>query len=545
MTGKMADEYDVVIGGSGIAGSTTSMILSDSGLDVLLLEAKTHPRFTIGEGLLPQSTMWLWIVGEYFDVPEIQYLSDTNKVVDHVTPSCGIKHSFGFAYHERDQSFDGDQAHQLIPPEMPFYSESHLLRKDIDHYLVQSAEDYGVDYVDETPITDVDIGDESVTVTTERGTTNGAFYVDATGSNSVLAEKKGYRNDTPELDTNSRAIFAHVEGLEPFDELIADRDHPNQSNRFHDGTLQHVFDGGWMWVIPFDNFERSESTRASVGLLLDRDAYPLDESVSAEEEFYRVIADFPDVERHLDPVEPVMPWIRTGRLQRTSSQSSGHRHYLTNSTYGFVDPLYSVGLVHTLESVFVGANLLLEAFEEGEFSADRFERLDELHRKQLVDADFLISNAYKAMGDFEVWNAWTQMGLGQILFDDAYIQRHCFKYFESGRTDEFDSLLRETRPGDEAPFVAELDNMHHTIADALDAYVAEEITPEEASRIILGELEQAEWLPDHVYGWGEEGARHVDFSDPDVAEKLLTWGKTDSPDHIREGLFDFELPEMT
>lgn len=535
--------YDVVVAGSGMSASTTAIILGRHGLDVAMIEAGSHPRFAIGEAMLPQSSMWMWIVGKYHDVPEIQYLSDANEIVDNVSPSCGIKHSIGFAYHETDRRVTADRAHQLIPPDLPFYSESHLLREEVDHFLVETAREYGVDYVDETEITGVDIGEDEVTVTTDRGVTRATFYVDGTGGNSVLADERGYREDAPRLETNSRAVFTHVEGLAPFDEVLETDARPRQSNRLHDGTLHHVFDGGWMWVIPFDNFERSEANRASVGLMLDRDAYPVDESVSAEEEVRRIVSDFPDIERHLDSAAPVMPWVRTGRIQRSASRSSGHRHYLTNNTYGFVDPLYAIGLVNTFESVFVSTNLLLDAFEEGEFSADRFTPIDEMHRRQLETNDRLISNAYKSMGDFRLWNAWTQMWLGQVLFHDIYVQRHCFNYLESGRPAEFDSLLEEPSPGDGAPFATQKAEMCRTMADVLDAHEAGEASAEEAAELMFEEMREADWLPKHVYDWGNERARHVDFSNPELVGQLVEWGKTDSPARLRENLFDFSVPE--
>jgi len=336
----------------------------------------------------------------------------------------------------------------------------------------------------------------------------------------------------------------HVKGLAPFDEILEADARPQQSKRLHDGTLHHVFDGGWMWIIPFDNFERSEANKASVGLMLDRNQHPFDESISAEEEVRRIVSDFPDIERHLESAEPVMPWVRTGRIQRSASRSSGHRHYLTSNTYGFVDPLYAIGLVNTFESIFVSTTLLLEAFEDDEFTADRFTPIDEMHRRQLRTNDRLISNAYNSMGDFRLWNAWTQMWLGQVLFHDLYIQRHCFNYLESGRTVEFDPLLRETAPGDGAPFVREKEEMHRTMADVLDAYKNGEHTVGDAAGLMFTEMQQADWLPKDVYEWGNEQARHIDFSNPELVGKLIEWGKTDSPDRLREGLFDFTVPEM-
>ena len=540
----MNDSYDVIIGGSGIAGSATAMILADHDLDVLMVEAKTHPRFAIGEAMLPLSAVWMWIVGEYFGIEEIQHVSNANKVVDHITPSCGVKHSVGFVYHEAGEPFSGEYAHQLIPPEMPFYKECHLVREHIDHYLVESAQTYGVTYVDETPITDVTITEDAVTVTTPQGSPTADLFIDATGGNSILADTMGYCDDPPNVKTDTRAIFTHVEGLEPFDDMIEDDDHPGQTTQLHEGTLHHVFDGGWIWVIPFDNFARSEETKASIGLMLDRDAFPRDDSLSAEEEFSAIISDYPDIERHLGSVEPVMPWIRTGRIQRSSSQSSGHRHLLTNNTCGFVDPLYSTGLIHTFESVFLSANLVLEAFEADDFSAERFTPIDDLHHRQLETADLLVSSAYQSMGNFGVWNAWTQVILAESVFPDLYIQRHCMKYLSSGDTAEFDPLLQETRPGDDAPFAAEKNALLDQAADTIDAYSRGDMSAETATQSILDAMRQADWLPKSVYEWGNEAERHIDLANPTVTNELLTWGQTDAPAHIREGVFDFELPEM-
>ncbi|WP_211603275.1 hypothetical protein [Halogranum gelatinilyticum] len=162
-------------------------------------------------------------------------------------------------------------------------------------------------------------------------------------------------------------------------------------------------------------------------------------------------------------------------------------------------------------------------------------------RKQKVDAT--VSNAYKATGDFETWNAWAQLTLGQMLFDDLYIQRHCFDYLESGERAVFDSILTERRPGAEAPFVADAGRMFEATSDALNDYAAGEVSADTAAGAIRAELRDAEWLPKHVYNWGSEDARHVDFSDPALVEAFITWGKTESPDHLREQLFDFQLPK--
>ena len=153
-------EYDVIIAGSGMYGVTMANILAKAGLDVLIIERGKHPRFALGEALLPQSAIWPFIIGERFGIPEIGHLSHADRIVDNITPSCGLKHSIGFAHHSKGAPLAADQLHQLVPPHLPFYSESHLYREEVDQFLLDSAIAYGADYVDETPILDVRINQE-------------------------------------------------------------------------------------------------------------------------------------------------------------------------------------------------------------------------------------------------------------------------------------------------------------------------------------------------------------------------------------------------
>ncbi|RYG62534.1 FAD-dependent oxidoreductase, partial [bacterium] len=46
---------DVVVVGGGPGGSTTAALLAKAGVEVVVLERETFPRFHIGESMLPQS----------------------------------------------------------------------------------------------------------------------------------------------------------------------------------------------------------------------------------------------------------------------------------------------------------------------------------------------------------------------------------------------------------------------------------------------------------------------------------------------------------
>ena len=536
---------DVIIAGTGIAGTTLGAICASEGLSVQLIEVGKHPRFALGEALLPQSAIWPFMIGEAFNIPEISHLSHADRIVDNITKSCGIKHSIGFVHHAAGQPHDGQRMHQLVPPHLPFYSESHLMREDIDLYLLQAAQTRGCHYIDECKIEDVHIDPaEGVRLATSRGTFEGAYYVDATGRNSVLADEMGYRAAGHDLATHSRSIFAHVEGLKPYDDLVDEL--PGLSRRLHDGTLHHVFDGGWMWVIPFDNFDRSTSTLASVGLMLDTRRFPVLENLSPEEEFHHIISAFPDVARHLGDVRAVRPFVRTGRLQYSAGQSVGDRHYITNNTFGFTDAIYSNGLINTFESVFFGAHALLDAFKRGarpeDFSAKRFASVERLHQEQLRQADWMASHAYMAMGDVATWSAWTQVWLAQVLFHDLWLQRACFQYFDSGDRSRFTEFLKEARPGVDAPFMAGKEELFAATGEALEAFAAGKRSAHDAANAIFASLRAQEWLPKHVYDWGNPEARHVDFTDMERVQNLFGWGFGEAPEAIRTGLFDFSLP---
>ena len=535
--------YDVIIAGSGIYGTSMASILAKAGLNVLIIERGKHPRFALGEALLPQSAIWPFIIGERFGVPEIGHLSHADRIVDHITPSCGLKHSIGFAHHTEGKQMDASRMHQLVPPHLPFYSESHLYREEVDQFLLNAAIGYGADYVEETPITDVRIGSNGVVVATPSAEFAGAYYVDASGRGSKLVERMSYRNGAPEAATHSRTIFAHAEGLQPLDNLM---ESPSKGRRWHEGTFHHVFDGGWMWIIPFDNFSRSSSRKASIGLMLDPRKYPVDEAMSAEEEFNSVISRFPDIERHLQGMKVTMPFKRTGRLQYASRQSVGERHFTAPGTFGFIDPLYSNGLIHTFESVYFGARHLLSAFgkeegpvAKGDFSTAAFSRMEVLHRTQWRQSDATISRAYASMSDFGSWNAWTQYWLAQILFGDLWLQRACFRYFEDGDTAHFDAFLDEVRPGEKAPFASDKAALLSDLGALLDVRGNGVVDTGEA---MLARLAEESWLPRHVYDWGSSSARHVDFSREEVVGDLLGWGFGSSPDHLRSNLFDFKLP---
>ena len=155
--------YDVIILGSGIAGSVTACILAKLGWKVLLLEASSHPRFAIGEATTPDISFRMKIIAEKYDVPELNNLTTFHRLRDRVSSACGIKKSFSFLYHREGEVQSPEESHQFPTLSPPFGPDCHFFRQDTDSYMVGVALDYGADIRQQTKIEELDFDDAGVT----------------------------------------------------------------------------------------------------------------------------------------------------------------------------------------------------------------------------------------------------------------------------------------------------------------------------------------------------------------------------------------------
>jgi FADH2 O2-dependent halogenase len=516
-------------------------ILAKQGKSVLLLEKGTHPRFAIGEAMLPQSSMLMWILGERFGVPEIQHLSNSLSIRQHVSVSCGVKRTIGFLYHEEGERQNPAQSHLLVPPATPLFSESHLYRQDVDLYMVNAAVRHGAVYREKIDITGLDIAEDGVTLRSNLGEELRArFLIDGTGHRSLLAEKLDLREKPTRLQTRSRSIFTHLKGVRAYDDCLKAGEHPGLTARWYEGTLHHVFDGGWFWVIPFDNYGDkgdAESPLCSVGLTLDMRKFP-ERGLSPEQEFREIVARFPSVAAHFEGAEAVRPWVATGRLQYSSTRAAGDRWFLFAHAAGFVDALYSRGLISTFETILALTGPLLQALGDDRFAVERFADAERLQSALLDANDRMVASSYQAFAHFPLWNAWVRLWLSSTLFGDLRLFRICLKYLESRDAAVFDGLQddplpRTSRPGE---------SLTEDLLDAGEALLAAVdegmISPDEASQRIFDLLRIAPLPP--VHGWADPEQLHLDFT-PEKLVRMITWGKTEAPAALRDRMFDFNM----
>ena len=530
------DRFDVAILGSGIAGSVLAAILGRQGFRVLLLEKGTHPRFAVGEAMQPQSSMLMWILGERFDVPEIQNISSTDRILQHVTKNCGVKKTFGFLYHEEGKRQDPNKAHLLIPPATPLVSESHLFREDIDHYLVKAAIKYGAVYRDRTDVQDFSIAEDGVVLRTDKGEEiHARFLVDGTGHKSVVANKLGLRPAVASLRTQSRTIFTHMIGLRRYDDTLMPEERPGLSRGWYEGTLHHMIDGGWFWVIRFDNVPGSESKVTSVGLTLDMRKYP-QRDIPPEQEFAEIVARYPSIATHLEGGIPIRPWVGTGRLQFTATDSAGPRCFLMSHAHGFIDALYSRGMINTFEQIHAFAPRLMQALRDDDFSPERFEYPRRLQEAMLRDNDRMVFNSFRAFGHYDTWNAWLRVWLANIIFGDLRMFRVCLKYLKTRDKAEFAALDGDPLPCSAPPGADPLEDLCDFSDRTFDRWEAGEIPAEEAAARIFELLGRTPLPP--VHAWGDPEARHLDFL-PEKLVRMIGWGMTEAPPPLNRW-FDFD-----
>jgi tetracycline 7-halogenase / FADH2 O2-dependent halogenase len=256
----MRPSFDLAILGSGFAGSLTAMIARQLGLRVLLLERGRHPRFVIGESTSPLTNLLLEEIADDYDLPRLKPLASFGAW-KRAYPDLpvGLKRGFTFYSHVAGQRFepDPDRQRQLLVAASPNddVADTHWYRPAFDQFLVEEAQGLGAEYVDRTTIDNLQrIGN----ITTLSGTREGAavrytarWVIDATGPNGALTRLLRLPVEDFPSFPRTQALYSHFTDVPLFAERTGTSGAPPYPP--DDAALHHVFDGGWMWVLRFDN----------------------------------------------------------------------------------------------------------------------------------------------------------------------------------------------------------------------------------------------------------------------------------------------------
>lgn len=533
----MNGRYNVIILGSGITGTTLAAVLARQNVSTIVLDSGHHPKFAIGESMVPESTFLLYLISKAFDVPEAAACAHPTLLREQIGPMHGVKLNFGYFHSEVGKLPSPDRGIMaaIFPP------EAHLFRQDTDAYMFATAVRYGADALQNRPIESIDFFDDRVEVTTGRGERIVAdFLVDAGGGNSALVRKLGLRQGAPELRTNAGSIFTHMVGVKRFEEQVYTRAEHGMPIEFSQGTLHHIFDGGWVWVIPFNNHPFSKNPLCSIGLQFDnkRGTIP---AGTPDERFDAALRMFPALARHLDGARRVREWVTIERMQYSARSHFGPRWAITAPVAGFVDPLFSRGLVSSFESVFRIASVLIDAKSTGRPDMQRLESMQRAMQGVLDINDRLVACSYIAFRDFQLWNAWYRIWSAGVFFANNRLQQVRGILARDGIAAAVAALEDPRSEHSLSRGIAEFDALFNAAAEIVEAVSAGTLAPDVAAQHVFALLRGAERiLP--PFGYTNPQQRYPFVPDEPIVQELGRWMKSALPEHIRTFSFDIRVP---
>jgi flavin-dependent dehydrogenase len=191
---------EVLILGGGPTGSTAGMVLAKEGISSVLIEWEHHPRFHIGESLLPHS------------LPMFDRLGVHDAI--RALPRTLLKPGATFCSHDGEESSDF-WFDESLPPVIPH--AYNVRRDEFDALLLRTAQARGVDVREGWKAIAPEWEGERLagvrvrSASGEEGTIRANCVLDATGQHAFLATRMGWKSVYS--DHRKLAIVGHFEGV--------------------------------------------------------------------------------------------------------------------------------------------------------------------------------------------------------------------------------------------------------------------------------------------------------------------------------------------
>jgi FADH2 O2-dependent halogenase len=425
----MRVDADVAVVGAGFAGSLTALALRSIGRSVVLVERGRHPRFAIGESFTPLANLLLEELADRYGLPRIRVFSKWGTW-QRARPDVGggLKRGFTFFFHQPGERFGDDPDHerQLMVAASPHddIGDTHWYRPDFDHNLVREAEAAGAIYTDETAIDRVAFDrDRSTLEGTRLGQPvriSASFVVDASGPRGFLSRSLSLGERPLRWLPPTQGLYTHFEQVTRWDRLRPQAGAPYPPD---DAAVHHVFSGGWIWMLRFNNGITSAGaalTDPTVTGWLGTRGSGL-EAISASDgaaAWGRLLARLPAVREQFAGAHAVHPWTHAPRLAFRSTQVVGPGWALLPSAAGVIDPLLSTGFPLTL----LGIQRLLAILENTWSGPEREAALHDYERITLAELDAteqLVAALYASMDDPPLFKRLTLLYFAAASFSEA------------------------------------------------------------------------------------------------------------------------------
>jgi len=329
---------DVLVIGGGPAGSTTSTLIAQKGYRVQLFERERFPRFHIGESLIPET---YWVLKRLGMLPKMQKSQFVKKhSVQFISANGKLSAPF---YFWDNKPHECSETWQVV-------------RSEFDKLMLDNAREHGVEVYEGVRVLDVLMEDgraRGVRVKAEDGSereVHAKVVVDASGQVGLIQNRLRLRVWDPVL--NKGAIWTYWEG--------AYRD----TGRDEGATMviQTPSRNGWFWYIPLHDDIVSVGVVAPFDYLFKgRGPY----AQTYEEEVDRC----PAVEERVSKAKRVTGHFATKDYSYRATAVAGDGWVLVGDAFGFLDPLYSSGVLLALRSGELAADAIGEGLEKGDTSA--------------------------------------------------------------------------------------------------------------------------------------------------------------------------------
>jgi FADH2 O2-dependent halogenase len=412
-------DVDVAILGAGFGGALTALALRRLGRSVLLIERGRHPRFAIGESSTPLANLLLEEIAARYELPRLAPLSKwgTWRRAYPDLP-VGLKRGFTFFHHTFDRPFDDDASHarQLLVAASPHdrIADTHWYRPAFDAFLAREAQEAGADLLDQTRVERVGFAGDRVhmDLAGEAGgrSLTARFVVDATGPRGALHGLLDLEDPPAAWLPPTEGLYAHFEGVARWDEAV--RPEPGVPYPVDDAALHQVFDGGWIWILRFDN----GVTSAGAAVTTPRArALRLAEGEGA---WHRLLERLPSVGAQFAGARVSAPFSYTPRVAFRSPVVCGDRWAMLPSAAGVIDPLLSTGFPLTL----LGIQRLVDALDRTWDAPDRGTALAEYAartRRELDMTERLVAALYASMGDFGLFKRLSRLYFAAASFSET------------------------------------------------------------------------------------------------------------------------------
>jgi len=347
--------FDVAVVGGGPAGSVCAARLASLGRRVVVLERDHHPRFHLGESLLPNSLGVLQELGLLEETRARFIVKRGARFVDGADPARAARYAFAEAFHAR-----WDHAFQ-VP------------RDDFDEMLFRRAAACGADAREGWEATGL-VWEGGLAAGVQARAPDGAAHtigarvvVDASGRSALVARAAGDVERIAHLDRT--AIFTQVRG--------AWRDSGER-----EGDIQIVVfgdspdDRGWFWLIPFADGRTSVGAVVSSAWVRARRALGgpealLDAAVGAS----------PTVAGMLDGAQRCFAPRATADFSFRVRTLCGDGWLALGDASGFIDPLFSTGAHLAMHGALRAADAIDEALRAGDVGRSRFESWERAQRR--------------------------------------------------------------------------------------------------------------------------------------------------------------------